>query len=104
MTELVEKSDRKILLVPWIWRFPPALLILSSRYNYGVKHNLKQAGKYAVTTVLVLVLILVWVSTHRQMEVLKQAEDLSYAAYSSQPNRTNYARLREITETEKQQE
>lgn len=34
---------------------PPALLILSSRYNYGVKHNLKQAGKYAVTTVLVLV-------------------------------------------------
>lgn len=83
---------------------PPALLILSSWYNYGVKHNLKQAGKYAVTTVLVHVFILVWVSTHRQMEVLKQAEDLSRTAYSSQSNRTKYARLQEITETEKQQE
>lgn len=49
-----------------------------------------------MTTVLVLVFNLVWASTDRQMEVLKQAEDLSCTVHSSQPNRTKYARLQKL--------
>lgn len=104
MTKLLEESGNKSLFHEFEDNsenesHPPplALLILSSQYNYGAKPNLKQAGKYAVTTVLVLVFKLVWASTDKQMEVLKQAGDLSYTVYSSQPNRTKYARIQEIT-------
>lgn len=104
MTKLLEESGSKSLFHEFEDNCcneshppPPALLILSPWYDYGANYNLKQTGKYAVTTVLVLVFKLVWASIDRQMEVLKQARDLSYTVYSSQPNRTKYARLQEIT-------